>query len=92
MAPPISMCMSGHSVCKTCRLKLKKCRLCRKKFMKARNLTLEKLVGKMKYPCKYEAVGCTELFILEQLASHQENCPRQTHTCPFEVLDTNACA
>ena len=92
MAPPISMCVSGHSICKTCRRKLKKCRLCTKNFMKSRNLALEKLVGKMKYPCKYEDLGCTGSFSLEHLASHQENCPRQAHSCPFKVLDTHTCA
>jgi hypothetical protein len=59
--------------------------------MKSRNLTLEKLVGMVKYPCRYEDLGCTGLFSLECLASHQENCPHETRRCPFEVLDTHTC-
>jgi hypothetical protein len=59
--------------------------------MKSRNLALEKQVDKMKYPCKYKDLGCTGLFSLECLATHQENCPRQTCKCPFEVLYRNTC-
>jgi hypothetical protein len=59
--------------------------------VKSRNLTLEKLVGKMKYPCKYEALGCTELFSLEHLALHQENCPHEWLRCPLAVFETNIC-
>ena len=91
MTPPISICVSGHSICKTCRRKLKKCRMCTKTFTKSRNLALEKIIGKMKYPCKYEDLGCTGLFSLECLASHQADCPRQAHRCPFAVLDAQTC-
>ena len=91
MASPISMCVSGHSVCKTCRHKLKKCQLCTKNFTKYRNLVLEKIIGKLKFPCKYEDMGCTGLFSLDRLASHQSNCSRQANRCPFKVLDTSMC-
>jgi hypothetical protein len=89
MAPPISLCMSGHSICKTCRRKLKKCRICAKKFTKSRNLALENIIGKVKHPCKYEDRGCTGLFSLERLASHQSDCSCQANRCPFKVLDTH---
>jgi len=91
MASPISMCVSGHSVCKTCRRKLKKCQLRTKIFTKSRNLALEKITGKLKYPCKYEDLGCTGLFSLDHLASHQTICSSQAHRCPFKVLNTNMC-
>jgi len=92
MTPPISLCMSGHSICKSCRHKLKKCQLCTKKFTKSRNLTFENIIGKVKYVCKSEELGCTGLFSLECLVSHQENCSRQANRCPFKVLDTHTCA
>ena len=65
---------------------------CTKKFTKSRNLALENIIGKLKYPCKFEDRGCTGLFSLERLASHQENCSRQAHSCPFKVLNTHTCA
>jgi hypothetical protein len=65
--------------------------MCSKNFTKSRNLALEKIIGKMKYPCKYEDLGCTALFSLELLASHQASCPRQANRCPFEVLDSHSC-
>ena len=92
MTPPISLCMSGHSICKTCRRQLKKCQMCTKKFTKYRNLALEKIVVKLKYPCKYEYLGCTGLFGLDCLASHQENCPRRAHRCPYVAEYGITCA
>jgi hypothetical protein len=66
--------------------------MCTKKFTKYRNLALEKIIVKLKYPCKYGYLGCTGLFSLDCLASHQENCPRRAHRCPVEVMDGNTCA
>jgi len=65
--------------------------LCRKNFAKYRNLALEKIIGKLKFPCKYENLGCTGLFSLDRLALHESDCSRQANRCPFEVLDTNMC-
>jgi len=43
MAPPITMCENGHSICPKCKPVLNNCPSCQKPFLPVRNLALESL-------------------------------------------------
>jgi len=88
---PIAMCVSGHSVCTTCRYKMYRCPVCTKPFSISRNYALENIAGKMMYPCKYQEEGCNESLTLQQRAAHHAECSHQTHKCPFSLLDKEPC-
>jgi len=91
VVPPIAMCVSGHSICTTCKNKMQRCPVCTKYFSSCRNYALENIAVKMMYPCKYQEEGCKELLTLQQRAAHHAECPHQTHKCPFSMVDKEPC-
>ena len=91
VVPPIAMCVSGHSICTTCRNKMYRCPVCTKAFSNSRNYALENIAGRMMYPCKYQEEGCKESLTLQQRAAHHAECPHQTHKCPFSLLHRDPC-
>jgi len=91
VVPTIAMCVSGHSICTTCRYKMYRCPVCTKTFSNSRNYALENKVGRMMYPCKYQEEGCKESLTLQQRTAHHAECPHQTHKCPFSILDRDPC-
>lgn len=47
MAPPITMCTSGHSLCRACRPRLSSCPTCRQPLLGTRNIALESLAREL---------------------------------------------
>ncbi|CAH0550410.1 unnamed protein product [Brassicogethes aeneus] len=84
MSPPIRQCVVGHSVCETCRKKLKKCALCQGQFTDARNLTLESLAQKMRYPCIHKTSGCQKRLTFVERDKHEERCNHKGFRCAME--------
>jgi E3 ubiquitin-protein ligase SIAH1 len=83
MIPPITLCENGHNICSKCRPKMKECPNCRRTLLLARNLALEKLINKIKYPCCNRKTGCEESFHLDQIVRHQGNCLHGLYDCPL---------
>lgn len=83
MIPPITFCENGHNICSGCRPKIKKCPTCRKPLLSARNLALENLAKRVKYPCCNRTTGCNESFPLDQIIRHQNVCLHEFYNCPL---------
>ncbi|XP_023014612.2 uncharacterized protein [Leptinotarsa decemlineata] len=50
MSPPIYQCLTGHTMCNTCKSSLSKCSTCDADIEKTRNYTLEELSKKVELP------------------------------------------
>ena len=83
MSSPINMCENGHSICGGCKESLSECPSCRGRFIKVRNITLEKLADTALYPCKNKEAGCQETFTLENRCNHLAECLFHSKECPF---------
>lgn len=86
LKPPIVQCMSGHSICSCCDMQLgaDPCPLCRQKKTEVRNLLAEEMCHKILYPCKN--TGCSEKFLLVDMARHEANCDFRIFDCPINCL------
>ncbi|KAF5300116.1 hypothetical protein FQR65_LT19401 [Abscondita terminalis] len=58
MTPPIFICPMGHSICSSCRPKIRICPSCRSEIQDTRNFTLEKLTTVFEYPWQTSEIGC----------------------------------
>lgn len=71
----IYLCRNGHNFCNQCKIRLDICPICRADVSDCiRNYTLEKIVEKMKFPCKYKCNGCMLIFDNVNLRNHETNC------------------
>jgi E3 ubiquitin-protein ligase SIAH1 len=84
MVPPIELCTNGHNICSKCRESVQSCPTCRAKFTGIRNLALENIARKQKYPCANRQSGCLELFSIEHIAQHNDVCVYGKIKCPFQ--------
>lgn len=83
--PPILQCENGHLICKNCRGMITSCPSCRVLFgpNNIRNLILEKLSSKVRFPCKYSSNGCLEVFYHKEKTEHEETkCLFKPFLCP----------
>jgi len=88
MVPPINLCTNGHNTCSRCRQSVQCCPTCRAKFSETRNVVLENIARRQKYPCVNRKKGCLELFSIEHTAEHQAVCAYRKIKCPF-ILNLN---
>lgn len=86
MLPPIELCENGHNICSRCKPKLMECPTCRKPLLNVRNLALENLTRKVKYPCTNRKFGCKETHSVDFIIDHQSTCVYAPFTCPFSKL------
>jgi hypothetical protein len=91
MASAITICEEGHSICTNCNSRVWACPTCEAKFIKTRNITLEKIAALIIYPCKNREAGCEETFTLDEINSHQSECLYQIRECPFRKLSGVNC-
>ncbi|CAH0555542.1 unnamed protein product [Brassicogethes aeneus] len=83
MRPPITLCTNGHSICALCRPNVNECPTCRKEWTNARNFSIESLVSKVQFPCKYNTSGCKEIAIDD----HEDLCQLKIYECPMDCLE-----
>ena len=88
MVPPITLCTNGHNICSKCTESVQRCPTCRSKFSKIRNVALENIARRHKYPCTNKQNGCLELFSIEQIAKHQAGCVYGKIKCPLHLRKT----
>ncbi|XP_035777169.1 uncharacterized protein LOC118458598 [Anopheles albimanus] len=77
----ISLCATGHSLCRGCRHKCAQCPLCGGQFTELRNYTLEAIASKVQFPCGNAARGCTVRLPLQLLRWHRERCGYKLIEC-----------
>jgi len=85
MVPPINLCTNGHNICSRCRQSVQCCPICRAEFLETRNVVLENIARRQKYPCVNRQKGCLELFSIEHIAEHQAVCVYGNIKCPFKI-------
>jgi E3 ubiquitin-protein ligase SIAH1 len=81
MRAPILQCQNGHNICSVCKLKLRNCPICRTVFIETRNLALEKLSQKIRFPCANSERGCTEKLPIQNIMKHKISCPYRIYKC-----------
>jgi E3 ubiquitin-protein ligase SIAH1 len=86
MVPPIRLCKNGHNTCSKCRERVTCCPTCRAKFLETRNVALENMARRLKYPCANRQRGCLDRFSIEHIAEHQAVCVYGKIECPFHLL------
>lgn len=73
--------MSGHSLCRLCRVSAKKCPVCESDLSNIRSYTLERLTGKFQFPCNNLRNGCSVRLPLELMKWHEEKCIYKKTSC-----------
>ena len=85
MVPPIKLCTNGHNICSRCRGRVQHFPTCTAEFLGTRNVVLENIARRQKYPCANRQKGCLELFSIEHIAEHQAVCVYGNIKCPFQI-------
>ena len=88
MVPPIRLCTNGHNICSKCKKKVTCCPTCKAKFSKIRNVVLEHIAERQKFPCVNRQGGCLEFFSIEHIAEHHAVCVYGKIKCPFTINKT----
>ena len=83
MVPPIELCTKGHNICSKCRQRVQHCPTCRSEFLETRNVALENIARRQKYPCANRQNGCLDLLSVEHIAKHQAVCVYGKIKCPL---------
>jgi hypothetical protein len=50
-----------------------------------KNITLENICRKVKFPCKYNENGCTQTFSVDTVSKYQSECSHGHYKCPFHI-------
>ena len=82
MVPPIKLCTNGHNICSKCRERVQRCPTCRAGISEIRNVVLENMVRRQKYPCANRQNGCLEFFSIEHISEHHAVCVYGKIECP----------
>jgi len=82
MVPPIKICTNGHNICSKCKESVICCPTCRGSFSETRNVALENIARRQKYPCANRQGGCLDLFSIEHIAEHHAVCVYGKIKCP----------
>jgi E3 ubiquitin-protein ligase SIAH1 len=87
MVPPIKICTNGHNICSKCRGRVTSCPTCRAEFSEIRNVALENIARRLKYPCANRQSGCLELLSMEHIAKHHAVCVYGEIKCPLHLAE-----
>ena len=88
IVPPMNLCTNGHNICSKCKEIVKCCPTCRATFSGTRNVALENIARRQKYPCANRQSGCLELFSVEHIAKHHAACVYGKIKCPLHLIET----
>lgn len=75
--PRVFLCSNGHSICEACKNQLveNSCPICKISYESIiHNITLEKLIRVMIYPCKYHISGCSFAAPSTRIGEHENIC------------------
>ncbi|KAK6233466.1 hypothetical protein QUC31_005872 [Theobroma cacao] len=84
MYPPIYQCPNGHTVCSICKARVhNSCPTCRNELGNIRCLALEKVAESLELPCRYQTLGCHDIFPYYSKLKHEKNCRYRPYNCPY---------
>ncbi|KAF4371121.1 hypothetical protein F8388_020848 [Cannabis sativa] len=84
MYPPIHQCPSGHTLCSSCKARVHNCcPTCRQELGNIRCLALEKVAESLDLPCRYQLLGCNDIFPYYSKLKHEKNCKHRPFSCPY---------
>ncbi|XP_039047494.1 putative E3 ubiquitin-protein ligase SINAT1 [Hibiscus syriacus] len=82
--PPIHQCPNGHTLCSNCKNRvLNCCPTCRHDLGNIRCLALEKVAESLEFPCRYQNLGCLDIFPYYGKLKHEQNCKFRPYNCPY---------
>ncbi|CAA0815186.1 E3 ubiquitin-protein ligase SINAT2 [Striga hermonthica] len=83
MYPPIHQCPNGHTLCSKCQSKVRCCPVCRRQLGNIRCLALERVAESLELSCKYQSLGCRDIFPYLDRPGHELNCRFRPYNCPY---------
>jgi hypothetical protein len=88
MVPPIKLYTNGQNFFSRCRQSVQCCPTCRADFLGNRNMILENIARRQKYPCANKQMGCHDLLSIEHIAEHNDVCVYGKIKCPLHLDKT----
>lgn len=77
-------CPNGHTLCSNCKIKVHNCcPTCRLDLGNIRCLALERVAASLELPCKYQKLGCQDIFPYYSKLKHEQNCRLRPYNCPY---------
>ncbi|KAK4834609.1 hypothetical protein QYF36_025508 [Acer negundo] len=84
MYPPIHQCPNGHTLCSNCKNRVRNCcPTCRHDLGNIRCLALEKVAESLELPCRYQNLGCHDVFPYYSKLKHEQHCRFRPYNCPY---------
>ncbi|KAL8136212.1 hypothetical protein AgCh_010707 [Apium graveolens] len=84
MYPPIYQCPDGHTLCSDCKIRVHNCcPSCRLELGNIRCLALEKVAESLELPCRYQSLGCHDMFLYYSKVKHEQHCRFRPYNCPY---------
>lgn len=80
-------CPNGHTLCSKCQSKVRCCPICRHELGNIRCLALERVAESLEMPCKYQILGCQDIFPYHGRLRHEQNCRFRPYKCPYAGAD-----
>ena len=82
---PVRQCVNGHIECSFCEVIFKPCPICGSMLNSSRarrSLLTEKIISKFSKPCRFQSLGCKQIF--KELVDHEfKGCPFRPIYCIF---------
>lgn len=63
------------------------CPICRHELGNIRCLALERVAESLELPCKYQILGCQDIFPYHGRLRHEQNCRFRPYKCPYAGAD-----
>ncbi|KAG6414648.1 hypothetical protein SASPL_122021 [Salvia splendens] len=80
-------CPNGHTLCSKCQSKVRCCPICRHELGNIRCLALERVAESLELPCKYQILGCQDIFPYHGRSRHEQTCRFRPYKCPYAGAD-----
>ncbi|KAG2405729.1 E3 ubiquitin-protein [Vigna angularis] len=78
------MCPNGHTLCCHCKVEVHNiCPSCHHELGNIRCLALEKVAESLELPCRYQSLGCHDIFPYYTKLKHEQNCGFRPYNCPY---------
>jgi E3 ubiquitin-protein ligase SIAH1 len=77
-------CPNGHTLCSCCKLRVhNRCPTCRYELGNIRCLALEKVAESLELPCRFQSLGCPDIFPYYSKLKHESQCTFRPYNCPY---------
>ncbi|MBA0734602.1 hypothetical protein Gogos_018502 [Gossypium gossypioides] len=84
----VAFCPNGHTLCSNCKIRVHNCcPTCRYDLGNIRCLALEKVAESLELPCKYQNLGCQDIFPYYSKLKHEQHCRFRPYNCPYAGSD-----